>query len=205
MHLTRGQWVLTLFTLAYTGGFAVYYALVRDYEFLWYIVTLLFFFLLILFTIRLTHLTLGVLWGLSIWGLLHMMGGGVPVGDSVLYAYVIYPFYGMGEATVLKFDQLVHAYGFGVATLALHALFRPHWRGNVGLLAIAAATGAMGLGAVNEIVEFMAVVALPQTGVGGYFNTGLDLVANAIGAIAAAAWLYVRDKKKRNIESAPFV
>lgn len=45
--------------------------------------------------------------------------------------------------------------------------------------------GAMGLGAVNEIIEFIAVVVFPNTNVGGYINTALDLVFNALGAIVA--------------------
>jgi putative membrane protein len=43
----------------------------------------------------------------------------------------------------------------------------------------------MGLGALNEIVEFAAVVASPSTGVGGYYNTALDLVFNGLGATLA--------------------
>ena len=39
-----------------------------------------------------------------------------------------------------------------------------------------------GVGALNEIVEFGAVVFLGQTGVGGYYNTALDLVFNFVGA-----------------------
>ena len=42
----------------------------------------------------------------------------------------------------------------------------------------------MGLGAINEIIEFSAVLLLPDTNVGG-FNTALDLVVNALGASAA--------------------
>jgi len=38
---------------------------------------------------------------------------------------------------------------------------------------------------VNEIIEFAAVLMFPQTNVGGYVNTALDLVFNAGGAITA--------------------
>ena len=43
----------------------------------------------------------------------------------------------------------------------------------------------MGLGAVNEIIEFTAVLAVPDTNVGGYYNTALDLCFNAGGAVIA--------------------
>ena len=45
--------------------------------------------------------------------------------------------------------------------------------------------GAMGLGAVNEIIEFSAVLMLPDTNVGGYYNTALDLCFNGLGAVVA--------------------
>ena len=52
-----------------------------------------------------------------------------------------------------------------------------------------AALAGMGFGAINEIVEFMAVLAVPDNGVGGYYNTAIDLVSNAIGATLAAVFI----------------
>jgi hypothetical protein len=52
----------------------------------------------------------------------------------------------------------------------------------------------MGLGAVNEIVEFIMVLALPQTGVGGYENTMWDIVFNTIGAIIAVSYLNLKTR-----------
>ncbi len=49
----------------------------------------------------------------------------------------------------------------------------------------------MGLGAVNEIIEFIAVVVFPNTNVGGYVNTALDLVFNAAGAITAMVLVHL--------------
>ena len=46
-----------------------------------------------------------------------------------------------------------------------------------------------GVGAINELVEFLAVLTVPETGVGGYENTALDLCSNLIGGFAAVAWL----------------
>jgi hypothetical protein len=54
----------------------------------------------------------------------------------------------------------------------------------------------MGLGAVNEIIEFAAVLGLPDTNVGGYLNTGLDLVFNAIGAIIAMALAALLERRR---------
>jgi hypothetical protein len=49
----------------------------------------------------------------------------------------------------------------------------------------------MGLGALNEMIEFAAVVMFPQTNVGGYVNTALDPVFNAAGAVVAMALIAV--------------
>lgn len=142
-------------------------------------------------------LSRGVLWGLSLWGLVHLAGGLVPVPDSwpingetrVLYSWWIIP-------ELLKYDHVVHAYGFGVATfvcweglqsiLASQQNDSRRIKPTPGMLTLCAAA-ALGLGAVNEIIEFAATLLVPETNVGGYENTGWDLVSNAVGAIAAAA------------------
>jgi hypothetical protein len=48
------------------------------------------------------------------------------------------------------------------------------------------AAGGMGFGALNEVIEFIAVLTIPNTNVGGYVNTGFDLVANLVGCVIAA-------------------
>ena len=49
-----------------------------------------------------------------------------------------------------------------------------------------------GLGALNEIIEFIVTVFVPENNVGGYVNTALDLVFNLIGAVIAAVWIRLR-------------
>jgi uncharacterized membrane protein YjdF len=51
---------------------------------------------------------------------------------------------------------------------------------------------ASSIGAVNEIIEFLAVVGLGTDGVGGYTNTAIDLVANLLGAITGTLYMYAR-------------
>lgn len=196
MSLSRSQLAVLLFSLLYILPFSFYYISIKDFEFLWYIAVLLFFLLLIVFTVHKTHFTLIILWGLSIWGLLHMAGGGVPVGDGVLYSYKLIDIVGSGEFTILKFDQMVHAFGFGVATLVAHHLMAPRWDSGASktLLYISVAFVGMGLGSINEIVEFIAVVTFPETGVGGYYNTALDIVFNALGAGATAVFLAFKNE-----------
>ena len=122
-----------------------------------------------------------------------MAGGSIPVGDGVLYGVQLIDFVKDGEFTLLKYDQALHAFGFGVATLVAHHLLLPRWKdgSSKALLYILAACVGMGLGALNEVIEFFVVLTVPESGVGGYYNTALDLLFNMIGAISAAlvlAW-----------------
>ena len=39
------------------------------------------------------------------------------------------------------------------------------------------------------MIEFLAVQTFPETGVGGYENTMLDIVFNTLGGILAVTWL----------------
>lgn len=163
-------------------------------EFMFYIAVML----VLIGVMSLVHRRVGLstplLWALSVWGMLHMAGGLVPVPKGwpydgehgVLYSLWLIP-------DRLKYDQVVHAYGFGITTwLCWHALTRAVFKDlgislkpTLGLLTLCVAAGA-GFGAINEVIEFIAVLSLPSTNVGGYMNTGWDLVCNLAGALTAA-------------------
>ncbi|MCH9015155.1 MAG: DUF2238 domain-containing protein [Gemmatimonadetes bacterium] len=177
-------------------------ALVRgNLEFLFYIAVMLVLIGAVWTVHRSVELTSGALWGLSVWGLAHMAGGllvvpaGWPVNaDSrVLYTLWLIP----GR---LKYDHVVHAYGFGVTTWVcwqgLKAALKSRGaiaRPTFGLIVLAVAAG-LGFGALNELIEFAATLLVPETNVGGYLNTGWDLTANFVGASVAATliWNYER-------------
>lgn len=189
---------IMLFTSAYlipAIGAAVW---THNGEFVFYSAVMVIQAVLVIVTHRRCSFTQPVLWGLSVWGLAHMVGGLVPVPESwpvngpirVVYSWWIIP-------NRLKYDQVVHAFGFGVMTFvcwegltAVVRSLRPAepWRPTFGvlLLCIAASTG---FGALNEVIEFVATLLVPETNVGGYVNTGWDLVSNLVGAAAAAIWL----------------
>ncbi len=113
------------------------------------------------------------------------------MGENVLYKFIIWDLVGSGDGQIFKFDQFVHWFGFGVATIVFYQLLRPYlgarinWRALYPLIVL----GGMGFGALNEVIEFAAVVFLGQTGVGGYWNTALDLVFNLVGAATAAGFI----------------
>ena len=192
----RGEKAVAVFTLAYIVAFTVWFLSIGNFEFIVYVITMVALFLLVAFSLGKAEYPLSMLWALSLWGLLHMAGGGMPVGDSVLYNLHLVPIVDTERMFILKFDQFVHAYGFGVtAWLLYHLLIRhfPNSRGTATALTYPA-LGAMGLGAVNEVIEFSAVLMVPDTNVGGYINTALDLCFNALGAIVAMLLLGLRDQ-----------
>jgi hypothetical protein len=132
--------------------------------------------------------------GLAAWAVLHMAGGIVPIPESLtepgrptnLYNMRVHP-------NLPKYDQVVHAFGFGVATLTAWEALRAMARGvsaelprGVGLFALLVCVGCE-LGAINEVIEFIATRLMPHTNVGGYDNTGWDLVANLVGSMSVAA------------------
>lgn len=187
MKLKPSHWAVLVFTLTYVVGFAAWFLAIGNVEFLWYIATLLFFVVLIALTIGRTKFPPFILWGLSVWGLAHMAGGGIKVGGNVLYALVLIPIVGDGELRILKYDQVVHFYGFAVTAVVLWHLLRtnfPALRGTWTIYCFSA-LASMGLGCLNELIEFAAVLGLPDTNVGGYYNTALDLVFNSAGAVIA--------------------
>lgn len=182
MKITQHEWAILAFNLLYLGIAAALAARTGNTEFIFYVVVLA-----LLFTgIGALHMRvrfpMAALWALSAWGVAHMAGGMMPISDEVgvLYNLWLIPH-------LLKYDQLVHAYGFGISTwicwLALRmALVNP--RPTFGILTLLLLAG-MGLGALNELVEFAATKLVPNTNVGGYDNTGWDLAFNFFGALIA--------------------
>lgn len=156
--------------------------------------------MIVAFMHRRVNFSLTILWSLSLWGVMHLAGGLVRLPDGWDYDgphQVLYSWWIAGRW--LKYDLVVHAFGFGACTwLAWEALRASVQQRlgrklfpSVGMIALCVFTG-MGLGALNEIVEFIAVLSLPETNVGGYLNTGWDLVANLTGCCFAGLLILFR-------------
>lgn len=177
------------FTAAYLAVATPFALANRNTEFVFYIAVVVVIGIVVALTHRKARFSHATLLLLSAWGLLHMCGGLVRVdpaltdnGSGVLYSLWLIPQW-------LKFDNIVHAYGFGVAAWATWEAVRntiPGAKPTCGILTLCWLAG-MGLGSLNEIVEFAATLAIPGTNVGGYVNTGWDLVANMVGAAVAVA------------------
>ncbi|WGW02478.1 DUF2238 domain-containing protein [Tropicibacter oceani] len=186
-QITRSELAVAGFTALYVAAFSIYFLAIGNYEFIVYIVTMLVLIALVGFSLRKAEYPPAMLWALSLWGLAHMAGGGVPVDGSVLYNLRLVPLVENENLFILKYDQVVHAYGFGISAWLLHHLLLRHFPDTRGswTVYVFPVLAAMGLGATNEIIEFTAVLMVPDTNVGGYYNTALDLVFNAAGAVIA--------------------
>ena len=195
MLVKKDQIPILIVNICFLSFFAVLFSSRKNYEFLMYIGVIIFFLFIIIATNEKVHYPNSVLWGLTLWAFLHMSGGGLYVRGIKLYEIMILPI--SGTYQIFRFDQLVHIIGFGVATLVMYYILKPvlipglnKWAA----LSIIIVMSGLGVGALNEIVEFLATVILPETGVGGYINTSLDLVADLIGAIFALIFIRVRER-----------
>ena len=193
MALKKGQVPILIVNAVALGAFTILFASRKNYEFLLYIGVIIFFLALILGTNKRVDYPNGVLWGLTAWALLHMSGGGLYVGGVKLYEIILVPV--SEEYHIFRYDQFVHIVGFGVATFVMYVLLKPlllpdlkRWTA----LSIVVVMAGLGVGALNEIVEFTATVVVPETGVGGYTNTSLDLVSDLVGAVLALVIVRVR-------------
>ena len=195
-NLKKGQGIIFLINVIYLIIFLIIFLGRKNYEFVGYIVVVTLILILILSTNKKVNYPNFVLWGLTLWGLMHMCGRGVLFNNGTLklYAIILIPL--SVEYNMFRYDQLVHIVGFAVSTLIMYAIIKSHinfkTKGKVALGIVIIMAG-LGVGAVNEIIEFTATVFVPETGVGGYVNNSLDLVADLIGAILA--WIYIVLKK----------
>lgn len=200
--LTPGVIPILVFTLAYMATAIIGALATGNGEFLIYIGVMVGLIVAVVYVHWRVRLTLGALWALSIWGALHMAGGLVPVPESwpingdirVLYSLWLIP-------DLLKYDHVVHAYGFAVTTWvcwqglkSVLQIWTPDPKPSFGLMVLCAMAG-MGFGGLNEVIEFTATLLVPETNVGGYVNTGWDLVSNLTGTIIAATGIWLTERE----------
>ena len=187
-----------IFFIVYVLAFSFIFIQQGNYEFIFYIIVLLTISAVVVYSykrgVRYTKLTL---WLLAIWGFLHFLGGSSLIGEGVVYSHVIVDL--VGEPyNILKYDQLIHLFGFFTSTFVAFDILKDNLiqgfsKNSILFLVVFT---AMGLGALNEIIEFFATIYIAEVNVGGYVNNALDLLFNALGAIAAGVVLAVNNFKK---------
>lgn len=199
MKISKNIIVMMIFVATYMISTLIYAWDTGNSEFLLYLLITLLIMVGVIYAHKRIDFTDITLWFLAIWGFMHMAGGLVAVPASwsiegdvrVLYSWWIIP-------NLFKYDNLVHAFGFGTTTwccwqglkvAAKTRRMRPSF-GRLTLVVMA----AMGFSALNEIFEFIAVLTVPNTNVGGYENTCWDLVYNLIGCLIAAIIIKINHK-----------
>ena len=137
--------------------------------------------------------------GLTAWGIGHMFGGSTLLTEQRLYTQILFPIFTTGEVTILSYDHLMHIYFYVVMTSILYQIIRRDIKPGTKWLPISIFIlfASMCVGAFNEIVEFMPVLFLAETGVGGYYNIAWDIVFNTLGALVTIIWISARRKAKQ--------
>ncbi len=188
MHFLNTKQAVIAFSALYLLIGGLFFFSKGNLEFVIYVGVIIGVFALLFSTLKVTEFPVYILWLVSLWGLMHILGGSVQTVDGVLFAYKIYPFLDWGgDFYILKYDQVVHAFLYGVMALVFwHVLTHtlkvsgPKW-----ILIIIALMASMGVSAMNEIMEFLIAVSIEDNGVGGYENAMLDLIFNFSGAVIA--------------------
>ncbi len=165
----------------------------QNYEFLLYAITVVIFIVILYTTDQYFNYKKMGLWLFNVWLLLHILGGlasyqGVRFYDLILLDIVGDPYH------ILKYDQFVHFYCYVVMSILMWSVVDKITKQNASGVVVCIVTilAASSLGAINEVIEFLAVVMLSINGVGGYINTAIDLVANLFGAITGTLYMYTK-------------
>jgi hypothetical protein len=105
--------------------------------------------------------------------LLHFAGAFIPIDGGRLYDAVIF---GIG------FDKYVHFINSFIVATTFNEIFHamnvqvPVFR-NIVIVIM-----TLGIGAFVEVLEYMVMITIPDTGVGDYHNNMRDLIANMMGS-----------------------
>jgi hypothetical protein len=197
MYLRKDQIPILVINLLLLILFTFIFMIRKNYEFLFYVCEVAFFLLLIVASNSKVNYPNYILWGLTVWVAMHLSGGGLYLDGTKLYDVMLISI--SDTYKILKYDQVVHAFGFAVATLVMYQLIRGQLKDGVrgwGSISIVVVMAGLGAGALNEIIEFFTTVIVPDTGVGGYVNNSLDLVFNLVGAICAMVFIRLKIRLK---------
>lgn len=186
-------WIL-IFTILYIIFFAFHFFLRGNFEFVWYIFILIALTILVILLDKKYNFSTLTIFGISLWGLGHMFGGSTLLTEERLYRQVLIPIFTTEEVTIISYDHLMHFYFYVVATFMIYQVIKKYIKEDAHWIPVAVLIvfASMGVGALNEIFEFLPVLFLKETGVGGYFNVAWDIVFNALGTLTAIIYISLR-------------
>ena len=173
-------------SLAILLFFTILYIIKGNYEFLTYVVALLVVIFFIFKTDKIYQYSSLARWSFAVWMFSHMAGGSFYFNGTRLYDIILVKI--LSEPyNILKYDQLIHGFCYFVITLFVYSVVKFTAKEKIKTKSALALVflASIGIGALNEIIEFLTVALFNSQGVGGYFNNALDLIFNSIGAIIA--------------------
>lgn len=190
--------LILIFSILYLIFFISLAIIRQNYEFVFYIAVICLLTIIIILHHKQLHIKPIIVGGLSVMGFMHLAGGNLYFGGIRLYD--IYPF-----QNFIRYDQIVHTLGFFVATFVSYSLIRPYLDLRIKhhplVLSLILILTASGFGALNEVIEFGAVLFFDAAQqVGDYYNNAWDLVFNLLGAVAACFFIHPYHKRTRNMK-----
>ena len=194
---TKTEWTILAFNFIYLILFAFHFFTRGNFEFIWYIFIMIILIGFFSFLHKKYHFSTLTLWGLSIWGIAHMFGGSTLLGEPRIYGRVLVDLFTTGDTTLFRYDHLLHFYFYVVMTSVIYQISKRYFKpgANWKVVALLVVLASMGVGAFNEIIEFIPVLFLAETGVGGYFNVAWDIVFNTLGALVAIGYISLRRRR----------
>ena len=197
-----------IFTAFYWAVALIYAIITHSLEFMLYLTLAPFLMGALAYLHLKIKLPIGLLWGFSGLVLIHCLGGLIHLpesmnteGKNLLYNLWLIP-------DKLKYDQVVHLYGNALATWLCWNLLRY----SIALVVkmdikdiparpvflLVCFLAGVGVGALNEILEFGATQAVPgDHNVGDYVNNGWDLVANTAGGLITVFLIWLNRRGGR--------
>ena len=116
MRLTRREIPVLIVNLIYVPVFTVIALRSVNFEFVLYVGVILLVGGLIVWKQPVIRFDVPILWGLTVWGLMHLCGGNLRIDGDILYNVTLAEIV-PAPYHILRYDQIVHTFGFGVATL----------------------------------------------------------------------------------------
>ncbi len=196
-----GHIALLIINAAMLIAFSSAFLLRKNYEFIIYVGVIIVCLAVIATTFFKVRYSFATLIGLTAWSAMHLSGGSFHINGTLLYEIIIITL--SHKYPILRYDQLVHIWGFAVATLTMFDLLRPLLKENLQgyiALSIVVIMAGLGVGAFNEIVEAIVAAIVPESGVGDYVNTALDLIADLIGAVLSMLYILTINYKYHKIK-----
>lgn len=184
---------ITYFTVFYLIIFGLLAIINANYEFLIYTL----FSSAILFIVvkyhKKLHVHEGVISGITLTGVLFVLGGMVPVGSGQLMQVWIIP-------GIMTYSNIVHLLAYYIMTLLSYSLLHPHLDKKLDhnklLLSFLLVLIALGMGGIINFLTIAANIAFSTIGALVSYQTQVsNLIYNIIGTVIACTYL-VRYHKK---------